>query len=207
VNEDRTRRIEEARRRSREKAKSTSRVGGASRSGGTSRTGRTSRRQAARAEEVDLRPVGADGSRPPKLEFYLLRRLKILALANVFPLIAGAIITYLYLTGRIYFKMDGNQLLWAVLFILLAIVVLCSSVWVFFPLARWMRRYPHWHFKHTSKLLWFLPMVCGYLAWIAIWLLGAGLSAAAIFFLVTGIWDLGEGAWEANRKPDQEVAG
>ena len=50
----------------------------------------------AKAVEEDFRPVSEDGSKPPLLDLELIRKLKIMALANILPLTIG---TGLFLAG------------------------------------------------------------------------------------------------------------
>jgi hypothetical protein len=159
---------------------------------------RRSPRTGGAGQEIDLRPVGADGSRPPRLELYLLARLRILLLANILPLIALGILGYLLIIGEVEITGIGVSRLWkTLLVVLVALVVVGAAGWVLLPLARWTRAYPRWCFRHQSRVLWLLPMVGGHILSLMIWLAAAGAATIALWFIISGIADL-VGVWWAG---------
>jgi hypothetical protein len=143
------------------------------------------------AEEYDLRPTGRDGSRPPRLQLHLVKRLKFVLLVNALPLVAGTIITWLWVNGSITFgRFSADELLGRVLILLASLVVVGLSWWVLIPVARWGRDYPMWYFRHESRLIWALPAALGWLTWVGLYVLSAFLTIVSLLVLVLGLWQL-----------------
>ena len=149
----------------------------------SSRNGNRPSTRRNKAVEEDYRPVGADGSKPPMLDLHLARKLKILALANALPLVAGIIIFLAWAMGSIEFSMDGNLLLFAIMIILCCLVLVGSCWWVLFPFSVWLRAYPTWYYQHDSKLVWALPCAAAWITWFILWIACITITLFSLFLI------------------------
>lgn len=138
----------------------------------------------------DLRPVGADGSRPPMLDFHLRRKLKILGLANALPLVAIGGLFFGWSMNMVEFSIDGHRLLFTFLIILCAMVLVASCWWVLFPFSVWLRAYPLWYYHHESKAIWALPTAAAWITWFVLWVACVTLTLFAIYLIGYAVIDL-----------------
>lgn len=151
----------------------------------------TRRTKAIEEEEIDFRPVGEDGSRPPRLDLKILKRLKILLLANLVPLVGLGVIFYLVFIGKLMIQGIAEDRLWGtVLVVLIAVVVCGSASWVLLPFSRWCCDCPKWYYVHQSRGLWFLPLVAGYLMRILLWIVSIALIGYSLYKIGDGVWFL-----------------
>jgi hypothetical protein len=138
-------------------------------------------------------PTSADAGigRPPALSLHLTRRLGMLAMCNVIPLIGGLYVWYQVGSGHATLRTPaGHEWMWISATVLVACLVLALTCWLVMPLARWVRDYPTWQFRHRAKLLWLVPMVGGWCGWLALYLLGAATTLACVVVVGTGLWHL-----------------
>ena len=105
-------------------------------------------------------------SGPPSLQRSLMMRLRMLLLINL-PLIIGSACAalWLYTTDGVRVSFAASDGLLRAIVILVCTIVVMVSTWLLLPLARWLRGYPAWHFRHTSRMLWALPAFGGLLLW------------------------------------------
>jgi hypothetical protein len=121
------------------------------------------------------------GGSPPRLDIGLWRGLKFLLLVNIIPIIGLTWIAFAWDERGIHLRdtIDHATARTAAVIIAACGIVALSS-WLVMPIARWLRDYPAWHFSNRSRILWFLPMVGGFAAWL---ILAAGGIAAVVFSL------------------------
>jgi magnesium-transporting ATPase (P-type) len=141
-------------------------------------------------DTTDDRPVGEDGSRPPLLDLGIRKKLMILALANILPIVVLTGLFIGWVTGSVSFSIDENKLMATVLVLLAALVTIALCWWVLFPFSKWLRAYPAWHFQHMNKVLWAVPLAGGYVAWFAMWVACVGLTLFAIWLILDNVWTL-----------------
>jgi len=167
----------------------------------------------ARGGSEERRPVrGRSG--PPRLKLGLLHKLKVLLLANILPLLMGAWLVVAWYRGQITLDTGrlGSDGALAMVVLVLCCAMLTVSSWFVMPLARWVRDYPRWHYRHASPSVWAVPMVLGYGFWLAIWIAMALCAIIAVALMFTGLWFLAEkvglvGDGEAQPEPPAAEAG
>lgn len=142
------------------------------------------------------RVVGVPGDHPPALDLGLKQRLMGLALANIVPLLVGAIVWIGVAQGKWTLNTKANQGLVPLLMILGCAIVLTCSMWIVLPLGRWLRERPAWHYRRESKVLWMVPYAAGWCAWGLCWIVGVGSALASLALLGIALVRLWQ-AWMA----------
>ncbi len=97
---------------------------------------------------------------PPRLNLRIKERLTFLLIANVIPLCIGAYIGVGWIQGSVQFQASQGQMALILAGIILVVLIGMTS-WLILPTARWLRHYPLWHFRHSGKFTWFIPMCFG----------------------------------------------
>lgn len=135
-------------------------------------------------------PAGAHG-KPPALNLRIGARLGMLAMFNIIPLIGGLWVWYQLGTGNATMRTPaGHEWLWISAIVLVACMIMALTSWMVMPIGRWLRDYPTWQFRNRSQLVWFVPAVAGWSAWLAIYLIGAATTLACVVVAGSGLWHL-----------------
>ena len=154
------------------------------------RKGKGGSARRSRVEEEDYRPVGEDGSKPPLLDLHLIRKLKIMGLANILPLTIGTGLFVAWFMGSIEFSVSGSQLLFTVLIMLAALVLVGSSWWVLFPFSVWLRSYFKWYYYHESKIVYAAPLALSWAFWFGMWVSCIAMTLFAIWLIAQSVLKL-----------------
>ena len=130
---------------------------------------------------------------PPELRLGLLRKLKILAVANALPLLVVAFVCYQIWVGKMRIRDDvplGEVGFWVALLLVCCLVVGVSS-WFVMPTVRWLRDYPSWYYRNGSSTLWLLPTIAGWGIWLGTWILMTLCAIGMVALIAIGLWSLG----------------
>lgn len=126
-------------------------------------SGSLDQREGRRERLRDFEPAG-----PPKLRLRLGNRLKVMLIANALPLVGALYLGWGYWRGEIGLAegVSASRLIMSLLMLVASCVILAGTGWILMPLARWLRDYPLWHFRRKSRLLWAVPTVGGWSAYL-----------------------------------------
>ena len=129
---------------------------------------------------------------PPKLRLGLVRKLKILALANIIPIIVVTVVGINVMTGDMEIRTDVplHRIGFTVALLLVCCVVIGTSSWIVMPAVRWLRDYPTWHYHHVSSAVWLVPSLVGWVVWIGTWLAMLLCVITSIALMVVALWVL-----------------
>ena len=127
---------------------------------------------------------------PPVLRTGLWSGIKLLVLMNILPLFGLGWLAWGWWHGRVAFRNVTPDHVVAIAAIVVACALVAVSAWLVMPVARWLRDYPRWHFRHVSRLRWFLPTVGGWVFWIALWLASAAAIAFVALVVAKKVWQI-----------------
>lgn len=133
------------------------------------------------------RPARTAAGGPPRLDLQLWRRARLLLLLNCIPLLGGLVALLSWWQGRITFKPLSTGSMTTIAILIGACIVFALAVWIVLPLARWLREYPLWRFRHGSRVLWLLPTALGTAAWLVLAIAGAIASLGALALIGVGL--------------------
>lgn len=135
----------------------------------------------------------------------LLRKLKILAVANVMPLGVLVYVGIQISRGRMALRDDlplGEIGFWVVLLLVCCVAIAISS-WLVMPTVRWLRDYPVWCYRHANRGVWLLPAIAGWTLYLAVWIAMTACAILIVALIAIGIWSLATtaGAVDAGAAP------
>jgi hypothetical protein len=111
---------------------------------------------------------------PPTLALHLWHRVGVLAALNVIPLFGSLWLWWQFSYGHAQFRKPiGQEWLWACAVVVIGCLIIAASCWLVMPVARWLRDYPSWHFRHGAWPVWLLPAAAGWLGFLVLYLVAA----------------------------------
>jgi len=122
------------------------------------------------------------------LRLHLLQLFGTLLLMNLLPLGVMAYVLLIWDDQGLHLRPGLDQRVLGVLGVsLVCCLLIAISGWVLFPVARWLRDWPLWHFTHQSRIIWAIPAAVGMLLWASLGMLCLTVSIGAVFVIVTGL--------------------
>jgi hypothetical protein len=137
-----------------------------------------------RAKTRSTTATGATGS-PPRLRFHVLKRVKMLLLFNIMPLICTTYLYWQWQVGNVTFKTISEESRITFIAVIIAGIFFITVCWFLMPIAIWLRDYPACHLRFLSVLWWIVPAIGG-----GMWVTSILAGTAAVAVLVVGIWRL-----------------
>ena len=116
--------------------------------------------------------------RRPALKLDLLRKLGILIVVNILPLVVCLVVFAKWMKGEIV--ITNVNVVWAAAILFAASVIYVLCFWMLMPTAKWFKEYAFWQYQQGTSALWFLPLVLSHILWLVTWIfcIMAGLIAS-----------------------------
>jgi hypothetical protein len=138
-------------------------------------------------------PANDPAGSPPQLKTNFWRGVKTLALINILPILGLIYLGIGWYRGTIQIRSDvGSQQIVIIAFVVIACTVIALSSWLVMPTARWMRDFPAWHFRHRSRVAWFLPMIAGAISWFVLMAIGISACLVSAYVIASGAWKMAQ---------------
>jgi hypothetical protein len=132
------------------------------------------------------RATGEDSGGPPRLHLPLWRNLGLMLLINIVPIV---VMIWAFNGSGDRPGLDAHTKRVAV-GLVCACLVVAIVAWVLLPIGAWLRDYPRWCYLHRSAWLWLLPTVAGFLAWMALAIVGVAAVLLAVWAIVSAFVQL-----------------
>ncbi len=127
---------------------------------------------------------------PPRLQLHLLHHFKVMMTLNILPLIGGLYLWWQWREGRVTMRSMSGESQSILIVVIVSGLAFAVIAWFIMPVARWLRDYPTWHFRHGPAWAWFIPTCGGWAAWIILSLAGILAAGLALVISAVGIWNL-----------------
>lgn len=132
----------------------------------------------------------ATSNGPPRLQLHLLHHFKVMMMLNILPVIGGLYLWWNWREGRVTMRSMSGESQSILIVVVVSGLAFAVIAWFVMPIARWLRDYPTWHFRHGLAWVWLIPTCGGWAAWSILSLAGILAAGLALFITGVGIWNL-----------------